>query len=45
MNKKLDTEAVKHQTYSQITAGRLGRGGGEKRSTKGLECMHIRITN
>ena len=45
MNKKIDTEAVKHQTDCQITAGRLGGGGGDKRSTEGPVCMHISITN
>ena len=45
MNKKIDTETVKHQTNCQITAGRLGIGGGGKRSTEGLVCMHISITN
>ena len=45
LNKKINTETVKHQTECQITAGRLGRGGGDKRSTKGLVCMHRSITN
>ena len=25
--------------------GRLGRGGGDKKSMEGLVCMHISITN
>ena len=41
LDKKIGTETVKHQTDCQITAERLGRGGGDKRSTKGLVCMHI----
>ena len=45
MNKKMDTEAVKHQTDCQITVGRLGRGEGDKKSTEGLVCMHLSITN
>ena len=44
MNKKIGTETVKHQTDCQITAGRLGRVGGDKR-TERLVCMHISITN
>ena len=39
MNKKIDTEAVKHQTDCQITVGRLGRGGGDNRLTEGFECI------
>ena len=45
MNKKIDTETVRHQTDCQITTGRLGRGGGDKRSTEGLVRMHISKTN
>ena len=45
MNRKIDTETVKHQTECQITARMLGRGGGDKRSTEGLVCMHISIIN
>ena len=45
MNKKIDTETVKQQTDCQITVGRVGRYEGDKRSTEGLVCMHISITN
>ena len=45
MNQKIDIETVKQQADCQITAGRLGRSGGDKRSTEGLVCMHISITN
>ena len=45
MNKKIDTETVKQQTDCQITAGRGGRDGGDKRSTEGLVYMHISTTN
>ena len=45
MNKKIDTETVKQQTDCQITAGRIGRYGGDKRSSEGLVCMHISKTN
>ena len=45
MIKKVDTKTVKKQTDCQITAGRIGICGGDKRSTEGLVCMHISITN
>ena len=45
LNKKIDTETVKHETECQIIAGKLGRGGGDNRSTERLVCMYISITN
>ena len=45
LNKQIDIQIVKHLTECQITAGRLGRVGGDKRSTKELVCMHISIIN
>ena len=45
INKKIDIETVKQQTDCQITVGRGGRLGGDNRSTEGLVCMHISITN
>ena len=45
MNKKIDNETIKKQTDCQITVGRVGRYGGDKRSTEELVCMHISITN
>ena len=41
----MDIETVKQHADCQITAGRLGRSGGDKRSTEGLVYMHISITN
>ena len=45
MNQKIDIETVKQQADCKILAGRVGRYGGGKRSTVGLLCMHISITN
>ena len=45
MNRKIDIVTVKHKTDCQMTAGRVGRSGGDKRSTEGLVCMHISTTN
>ena len=44
-NQKIDKETVKQQADCQITAGRVERSGGDKRSTKGLVYMHISTTN
>ena len=40
MNKKIDTETVKQQTDGRITAGRVGRYRGDKRSNEALAYMH-----
>ena len=45
MKQKIDIETVKQQADCQITAGRVGRSGGDNRSTKGLVYMHINTTN
>ena len=45
MNQKSDIKTVKQQADCQIAAGRVRRSGGDKRSTKGLVCMHISTTN
>ena len=45
MNRKIDIATVKQQADCQMTAGRVGRSGGDKRSTEGLVCMHISTTN
>ena len=45
MNQKIDIETVKQQADCQITAGRVGRSGGDKRSTEGRVYMHISTTN
>ena len=45
MNQKIDIEIVMQQVDCQITAGRVGRSGGDNRSTEGLVYMHISTTN
>ena len=45
MNQKTDIETVKQQADCQITAGRVGRSGGDNKSTEGLEYMHLSTTN
>ena len=45
MNLKIDIETVKQQADCQTTAGKVGRFGGDNRSTKGLVYMHISTTN
>ena len=45
MNQKIDIKTVKQQEDCQITAWRVWRSGGDKRSTEGLVYMHISTTN
>ena len=45
MNQKIDIETVKQQADCQITVGRVGRSGVDKRLTEGLVYMHISTTN
>jgi len=45
MNKKIVTETLKQLTDFQITGGKLGKGGVDKKSNEGLVCMHISINN
>ena len=45
MNQKTDIKTVKQQADCQIKEGRVGRSGGDKRSTEGLVYMHISTTN
>ena len=45
MNQKIDIKIVKQQADCQITVGRVGRSGGDNRSTEGLVFMHISTTN
>ena len=45
MNQKIDIETVKQQADCQITAGRVGRPGGDNRSTERHVYMHISTTN
>ena len=44
-SQKSDIKTVKQQEDCKITAGTVGRSGGDKRSTKGLIYMHISTTN
>ena len=44
-NQMSDIKTVKQQADCKITAGRVGRSGGDKRSTEGLVYMHISTTN
>ena len=43
--KLMTQKTVKQQADCQITAGRVGISGGDKRSTEGLIYMHISTTN
>ena len=44
-SQKSDIKTVKQQADCKITAGTVGRSGGDKRSTEGLVYMLISTTN